>query len=132
MICPVCSREHAKMICPYCLAQQSRDSYLEFQKQYLPGVLAGRLKLVLVRRKETQRPRSQSPSWHLRLVGDREHAWCGAAVGSQWEEKRESYGEELFSARDLWSRPTVCERCAEEFERLKREVEAAERVAGGG
>jgi hypothetical protein len=118
VICPVCSREHAKVICPYCASQRSRNSYLEFQKQYVPGVLEGRFKLTLVHR-------SGAPTWHLRLVGDREHAWCGEAVGSRWEERRENYSGELLSAQDLFGRPTVCARCAEEFERMKKDLEAS-------
>jgi hypothetical protein len=120
-ICPVCLREHSKVVCPYCTSQRSRDAYLEFQKQWVPGFIEGRFRLTLARSRE--RP------WHLLLVGDPEHAYCGEKVSPNWERRRVDYDGTLLYAKDPMGKPTVCPLCAEEFERLRSELAGPVRTA---
>jgi|SRR5215475_517257 len=95
--------------CPACTMAKSRQAYLEYQKHYLPRVIEGKAVLRITR--QGDRP------WHLVLVGDPYHAYCGEPVSPAWSQRREHLDE----------LPTkVCALCRDVFTRLKEEVTDAE------
>jgi hypothetical protein len=115
--CPKCHATipEGKLACPDCTEGHSRATYLEFQKSYLPFVVTGKHILRITRVRE-------SP-WHLVLIGDPRHAYCGHSVGEGWRTKRQSMLEPM-------PEPRICTLCKEVFDRLCAEAGVRREVAG--
>lgn len=109
MTCHTCRNQipEAALACPDCLERESRKILLERQKSYLPGILRGIYALTLAKPAE-------QPAWHMRLVGDDGHAWCGEEISPQWKHKR--YVRLTEELRNL------CPRCLDVFEQMVKEL----------
>lgn len=109
MTCPTCRNQipEAALTCPDCLERESRQILLEHQKQFLPGILRGIYALTLAKS-------AQQPTWHMRLVGDAGHAWCGEEISPQWKHKR--------YVRLTEEPSNLCPRCLEVFEGMVKEI----------
>lgn len=108
-ICPTCHDPIPELAlqCPTCLGRKSRRIYLEHQKLFLPGILQGINTLTLAK------PANQT-TWHIRLVGDAHHAWCGEAISPQWSHRR--------YVRLTEKRSDLCARCLELFDQMVKEI----------
>ena len=71
MNCPRCGQPVEGLACPACTALQSRQAIFEHQAAHLDNLRRGRLEFYAKRM-------SGKHPWHLMLVGDPGHAWCGA------------------------------------------------------
>lgn len=109
MTCPTCHDPipDAALACPACLERKSRKIVLEHQKQFLSGILTGVYTLTLAK------PVGE-PGWHIRLVGDARHAWCGQEISPQWKHRR--YVRLTEEPRNL------CPRCLDVFEQMVKEL----------
>lgn len=109
MICPGCRNEipHLALACPTCLERESRKILVEHQRQFLPGILQGVYVLTLAK------PVGE-PGWHIRLVGDARHAWCGQEISPQWKHRR--------YVRLTEEPGNLCPRCLEVFEGMVKEL----------
>jgi len=109
MICTKCKQyfKEGMLQCPVCWARKSHEIYVEFQKQFLPPILAGKAKITRVRTLGNQ--------WHIALIGDRNHGWCGI-------EFKPRLGEASFDPERL---DVVCPDCRKTFEDLVQEAEGA-------
>jgi hypothetical protein len=109
MTCPDCRNEipAPALHCPDCLSRKARKLYLKHQKGFLPGILEGIYKLTLAKP-------AADRTWHIRLVGDAGHAWCGEEISPQWKHRR--------YVRLTEDRANLCPRCTEVFERMVREI----------
>lgn len=101
MYCSVCKNPYEGFACPVCLARISRESYLRQQEMFLPFVMAGRLDLKLAKRR-------RSDLYHIQLIEEPTHAYCGEKLDPPLIRSREQYSEEL--------RPTVCAKCLSTFD----------------
>lgn len=95
------------LLCPDCVERQSRQAYLEHQKQYLPGVLEGVYALTLTKH-------ANGLHWHVVLVGDAHHAWCGSDVSTRWARRYVKFPEQRLA--------DVCRECHATFDRLVKEL----------
>ena len=109
MTCPTCHDPipDAALACPTCLERKSRKILLEHQRQFLPGILTGVYALTLAKA-------AKQPTWHMRLVGDAGHAWCGEEMSPQWRHRR--------YVRLTEERSNLCARCLEVFEQMVKEI----------
>jgi hypothetical protein len=98
--------------CKDCLAKRSLAAYLEYQKHFLPDVLSGRSRLLIVRNPGTRDARLAA--WHLALAGDGRHAWCGDKIAQPWERKRALLDGGLLEK--------ICPACRAAFERIAGEA----------
>jgi len=121
MICPVCHtglewttrmeggqhRRFNALACPVCLQQKSRAFYLQLQKEYLPPVLAGETDMTLTYPAGARR-------YHIRLMGEPTHAFCGEAVSRNWFKRYLRLDDQL--------RAQLCPRCLEVLDQLRQEM----------
>lgn len=107
-ICPTCHDPipELALACPTCLGRQAQAIYLEHQKRFLPGVLKGVYSIALAKA-------AHEAKWHMRLIGDAYHAWCGETISPQWRHRHFKLGEPY----DI-----LCPRCAEVFEQMVRDI----------
>jgi len=107
--CPSCraSIPDGMLACPDCAERQSRLASLEEQKRYLAEVLRGDRLLTLTKTANQTR-------WHVLLLGEPGHVWCGQRVTGQWMQRRVVYPEQQLA--------NVCRQCREVFDRLVKEV----------
>ena len=109
MICPDCRNEipHPALACPTCWDRRSRKILLADQKRFLPGILQGVYTLTLAKSVHER-------GWHIRLVGDAYHAWCGTEISPQWKHRR--------YVRLTEEPSNLCPQCLEVFERMAKEI----------
>jgi hypothetical protein len=93
--------------CEGCIERRARAALLQHQKLFLPQVLQGSHALSITHLGDLV--------WHVVLIGDRYHAYCGQSVGPGWQIKRVTL--------DQWP-PRMCHLCKEVFDRLLEEVRA--------
>jgi len=89
-------------VCRNCIERASFQTYLAYQKQVLKEICAGKGELRLAHLVEQP--------WHIVLLGDPEHAYCGQKIGSGWKHKHEN----ILSLTRL----TMCKLCMETLDRL--------------
>src|SRR5215831_7374932 len=79
--CKAVMHQEAKL-CQSCaaVAERSKAAYLEHQKQFLPEVVAGNRVLRIAHLRDQ--------AWHLVLIHDADHAFCGAKIGGGWNVQR--------------------------------------------
>ena len=110
MFCSVCKNPYEGFACPVCLARISRESYLRQQAMFLPFVLNGRLDLKLSKRK-------RSDLYHIELIEEPTHAYCGEKLEYSPLRERQKYSEEL--------RAKLCPKCVAQFDECVAKLRAA-------
>lgn len=101
--CPACGAEHNRLTCPACADRKSREAYLNLQTSYLPAILTGRMDLHLNRR-------THSGPYHVALVGDPQHGYCGHLLDGPQQRRRMPYSEKL--------RADLCAKCVAVFDAI--------------
>lgn len=107
------------MDCRACLAALSDQSFLDYQRQYVPTIFANQCDITLVyvpAGHNGQRTRL----WHLKRLGDPQHAYCGCTLDPNYKSDRCRYFEFLTTQYR-------CPLCEETLDRLIRE-ETAKRL----
>jgi len=108
LVCAICNAPISPpdFACRACTERASAQEMLAFQKHSLPEIIAGREFVALARIAER---------WHLVLVGDPLHAFCGLKISPQFNRMKRLWG-------DLPAR--TCKECLEVFEKLRKELPA--------
>ena len=106
-------KQHIYMpvVCTVCAEEKSRAAYLARQKEFLPRIVAGEVELTLTYP-------ANARLFHIRLIGEPRHAFCGMKTPGQWFKKYARLTEDL--------RAELCPRCLEVLDRLRKEIERAE------
>jgi hypothetical protein len=102
MMCPRCKQTYVGLACEHCAERGSREGLLAQQRQFLPALFAGRSDFTLAR--------PGRGKFHIALIGDPDHAWCGQPI-AKLQRRRVTYSQLLPN--------TLCPACREQLAALR-------------
>lgn len=98
-----------KLGCERCLLALSEAASLDFQRQFMPRVVANQLELTM-----TYTP-GRDRCWHVQRYADPLHAFCGTDLAKKT-------GRDPIYYRDYFTTKLQCRRCTEILEKLVAEI----------